>query len=392
MSKNAIIDALFKRELQSLHFGDGEAGWQELAAQLEALQQKKRNKKRVLLLLILLLTGTGLIDYGIWKEGQKKGITVASVGKSISNWSTTRQWSSAPAVKTGDTVIPTLSDSGEYPTYTRHSAKESSTKQDPMSFESRQDKRSSGPGVITRIETAIPEVDEMTLQPDVSAAGQQTARLAFAATAVRQPVKLEIPPSTVPESPQPGKRKMEIELAAGMDVLLKNKSGGKYGQALFNIPMNTHTSLVAGVGIAHHRLTENYRVSEKQNTSNRETDARLQALTMVQFPILYQQKLPNTRFTARAGITPIYIIDADVVNVPGNFVGVVIPYRRFTLKDLNRFNVLFTAGVQYRFLPKWTVEIKGNYGLTELVKNSYINQSRVNDNFKAIQMGVSVRF
>ena len=92
-----------------------------------------------------------------------------------------------------------------------------------------------------------------------------------------------------------------------------------------------------------------------------------------------------------AGLLPAYILDASVYNVPNSNTGNPAQYRQFTLGDIHRFNVLFGAGIKYAAFKNIAFELSGSYGFTELVKDSYINQSNVNDNFKNIQAGVVFR-
>jgi len=78
-----------------------------------------------------------------------------------------------------------------------------------------------------------------------------------------------------------------------------------------------------------------------------------------------------------------------VYNVPNAFTGSnPDQYRKFAENDLNRFNILFGAGLKYAPFSRMAFELSGSYGFTSMVKNSYMNQSRVNDNFKSIQVGV----
>jgi hypothetical protein len=91
------------------------------------------------------------------------------------------------------------------------------------------------------------------------------------------------------------------------------------------------------------------------------------------------------------GLVPIYITKAEVYNVPNSYIGDPNPYRKFSLDDINRFNLLFGTGLRYSPSKWMSLELSGSYGLTGMVKDGYKNLSRVNDNFKSIQLGAAFR-
>lgn len=180
----------------------------------------------------------------------------------------------------------------------------------------------------------------------------------------------------------------QLELAAGVDVSNGYIGSGKYGIAMLRLALNRKANLVVGAGYASNAMSESYKQADKPNLLNQEIDAKVRGLNMLQFPILYEQAIKENKLLFRAGITPVYILNASIVNIPNGFGGNPSNYRTFTLKDINRLNVLFTAGLQLRLAPRLGLELKAHYGLTELVKNSYINQSGENNNFKSTQLGL----
>ncbi len=395
MSNNSTIDDLFKAQLQPLDFAGADQAWNGMEKKLLG-EQEKHEYKRYLLILLLL---TGLAAFFTYLS-VPLGSTIKLHARTFRLTYVPEKPQPAPAhTGSGQGDVFSAPPPGNSPVPAAIIPGKLQTKKETVSSRVKATITAGNSFDCTIDHTgATTSITDNTISgteipSDKSATETISAEKAVLSTV---PVKPSMIPysALVPVKPpaENHKRKRNIELAAGVDIFLKRKSGGKYAQLLLNIRLNNHAGLLTGTGIASHNMSESYRVSEKQNTSNRETDAKLQSLTMLQVPVLYQQAIPRTKLTGRAGITPVYIIDASIVNVPSAFVGTVIPYRTFTLKDLNRFNVLFTAGIQYRALPWLAFELKGNYGLTELVKDSYINQSNVNNNFKSVQLGLSYRF
>ncbi len=185
-------------------------------------------------------------------------------------------------------------------------------------------------------------------------------------------------------------RPWSVELVAGSDIFRLNKQIGYYGGLRFNRHLDKGTVLSAGINYSGNTVNEQYRLSNKP-AQQTEADAQLNHITMIRVPLLFQRQLPRSRWSLMAGLIPSYIVDASVYNVPNAFTGDPTQYRRFTLQDINRFNVLFGAGIKYSPFSRLSIELSGSYGFTGLVKNSYINQSRVNDNFRNIQAGLSYR-
>ena len=146
----------------------------------------------------------------------------------------------------------------------------------------------------------------------------------------------------------------------------------------------------AGVNYANHTVLDRYRLSSKP-AEQHSSDARINNISSVRLPIYLQRQMGKSKLAMMLGLVPIYITDAQVYNVPDAYVGNPDPYRKFTLQDINRFNVLFGAGLKYSPTKWMALELSGSYGLTGMVKDGYKNQSRVNDNFKSIQIGAAFR-
>lgn len=200
--------------------------------------------------------------------------------------------------------------------------------------------------------------------------------------------QMEIPiEKSLPKNTAIIQKKISLEIVAGSDIFNLNKKVGYYGGIRISRNLDKGTSISAGINYSFNTLNEKYRLSNKP-LQQQETDAQINNLKMLRFPVFFQRQIPKTKFALMAGLIPSYILDAAVYNVPNSNTGNPALYRKFTLNDIHRFNILFGAGIKYSPFKKIAFELSGNYGFTELVKNSYINQSNVNDNFKNIQAGM----
>jgi Outer membrane protein beta-barrel domain len=395
MSKNFTIDTVFKNQLSDMELDNADAMWQRMETKL-AQQKQKQDRKRYLLFLLLLIPVTvGLVMTAGKKNEAAIGsiaFTTISKNKIISSYTTA---ASTDAEKLNNTNSDNVYRPGR--TTVSYCPIEPGWYANGVFVPAKANRIKSEGAAVINI-TGGDESNEAAtvvtpnLQVDKTAAEKETLILAIPGQLTLLPrKKILIAESKIKVAVAENKarNKMQLSVTAGTDLVGKLQSNGKYAMLLLHVPLNKSSSIEFGAGISSHNTSQSYIVSEKQATLNREIDAKLRGLSMLQFPMLYRQKIVGTKFQAKAGLTPIYITNAAVTNVPNSFVGGVIPYRTFSLSDINRFNVLFTAGVQYNITPKIGVEIRGNYGLTELVKNSYLNQSNENNNFKALQLGLS---
>ena len=181
-----------------------------------------------------------------------------------------------------------------------------------------------------------------------------------------------------------------VDVLAGSDVFRLNKQLGYFGGIRISRHLDKSTSISVGLSYTSNSVNEQYRLSNKP-AQQTEADAQLNHITTLRLPVYFQRQLPRSKWGLMVGLVPTYIMDATVYNVPNSFTGDPSQYRRFTINDINRFNILFGAGVQYKAFKRLSFELSGSYGFTGLVKNSYINQSRVNDNFRNIQAGLVYR-
>jgi Outer membrane protein beta-barrel domain len=398
MSKNFTIDTVFKNQLSEMELDNADAMWQRMEAKLVQQKEQQDRKRYLLFMLLLIPVAAGLmITAGKKNEDAVGPVTLISKLKSkrINNYNT----AAIPAAEKPGNIN---SDNGDVPGLVVSYCPQETGWYEKGVFVPGEKK------ILTSItsveastinindgdesnETANTETSSSLVSDRTAAERKMVIPAAFAQPGLLPAKKILIAESKAKETAAENRARKKILLSvnAGTDLVGKLQSNGKYAMALLHIPLNKSSSIELGAGISSHSTSQSYIVSEKQATLNREIDAKLRGLTMLQLPILYRQKIGGTRFQAKAGLTPVYITNASVTNVPNSFVGVVIPYRTFSLDDINRFNVLFTAGVHYGISQKIGVEIRGNYGLTELVKNSYLNQSSENNNFKAVQLGLS---
>jgi cytoskeletal protein RodZ len=406
MSKNYTIDSLFKEQLSNMDFSNADAMWQRMETKLQQ-QKEKQNRKRYLLWLLLIPVAAGLLlTAGKTNHKKTNAGAAESSFKQITKTKSELIIEAAVVTKSNITSInsttsnKTVSYCPVQPGWYKNGVFVPSK----SVFVS--------PGII-----ATTAIDGWATTIIVTDGAQQNEEIEALQTVLLQPAgkiaveKITAIPGVQQQQLLQGHKigiiergvkstanenkannKLQVSAAAGTDIFAKSKPGGKYAMLQFRMQLNKTSSFSLGAGISSHSTSQSYIVAEKQATLNREVDAKLRGLTMLQFPVMYEQALPGKRFTAKTGVTPVYILNAAVVNVPNSFVGVVIPYRSFGLSDINRFNVLFTAGLHYYITPKVGVELRGNYGLTELVKNSYLNQSNENNNFKAVQLGLSWNF
>jgi hypothetical protein len=184
--------------------------------------------------------------------------------------------------------------------------------------------------------------------------------------------------------------KITIEAVGGGDFLRMNRKVGYYAGVRVSKILDKHTLVSAGLNYTSHTVRDGYRLYDKPATI-KQADVKLNSVSMIRMPIYLQKQMGNSKFALMAGLVPSYVIDAEIYNVPNSFVGNPDPYRKFTIEDMNRFNVLFGAGIRYNVVKGIALELSGSYGLTGLVKDGYKNQSRVNDNFKSIQIGAAFR-
>jgi hypothetical protein len=190
------------------------------------------------------------------------------------------------------------------------------------------------------------------------------------------------------ELPKPSK--ISIELVGGGDLIRMNRKAGFYAGVRVNKNIDNGATISAGVNFASHVIGDKYRVRTKP-ADQVSSDARINSINSVRVPVYFQRQIGKSKLSMMVGLVPIYITKAEVYNVPNSYIGDPNPYRKFSLDDINRFNLLFGTGLRYSPSKWMSLELSGSYGLTGMVKDGYKNLSRVNDNFKSIQLGAAFR-
>ncbi|MEP6673503.1 MAG: porin family protein [Ferruginibacter sp.] len=408
MSNKSAIDELFKSELSELPVTGKEDMWQRMEQKLDGQKKGSILKKRSALLLLLLIgSGTGIFFM------TRKGNEITGKNDVALNSSSITEKTITNSATASDRANTTTS----YSSVTTKSFNNTEDKTSNAIFVS-----NTKPGLTEKgkqkigIQSAEPEIVEVVNENESAISGTEKINIVTAmqdaeanskknnATLIQSKTAPEnIAPENKVSTPLPvtstavnqtkkkekSNSKFSAGIVAGMDLFLKAKETGFYGGLQLTVPVNKKVNIVTGLQVSRHKMEENYSNAEKQRINpDKNIDAKLQGLTVIQVPILYEQPLPGNKVKFRAGLTPTYIVNAGIYNVPNSFTGNVVNYRKFTLEDLHRLNVLFTASIGVDITKNIELELKGNYGLTELVKNSYILQSSVNNNFKAAQVGI----
>ncbi len=231
----------------------------------------------------------------------------------------------------------------------------------------------------------------------INATAELMTATSTTATTVIKPVSKNINIPTFPvEKKQIAKAyKISLEAVGGGDLLRVNRKAGFYAGIRLNKHLDNGSLISVGVNYASHTVLDRYRVAGKPMDRGW-YDAVVNNMSSVRVPIYLQRQMANSKFAMMIGLVPTYITAAEVYNVPDSYIGDPNPYRKFTLNDFNRFNLLFGAGLKYTPVSKGpfnrlSFELSGSYSFTGLVKDGYKNWSRVNDNFKSIQLGVAYK-
>ncbi len=398
MSNNSTIDKLFQDQLNDLPLSGKEALWEQMEKKLDAATQPKKSKRRFLLLLLCVLPVASyflLRNFGTSTQKTQQSTETKSIAGE-----TNTAGSDKLIKEEGNNPADVHEDRGQENIQSNkildvQEEQGIANKNHQLTF------ISSGKSKVSISSSNVVEMveDESMDQQSSTATIDQNLQLQNEATwlvnklSVERKSTLNLPALQATnfsrtKKEKPGKR-VSVGVAAGMDLFLKAKEKGGFAGLQVRVPLNKKISILTGALVAKHKMEENYSNAEKQRLNpDRKIDAKLEGLTVLQVPLLYEQSLPGTKVNFRAGVTPTYIIAAGIYNVPNSFNGNAANYKKFTIDDLHRLNVLFTASVGVGITRRLEVELKANYGLTELVKNSYINQSSVNNNFKSAQVGI----
>lgn len=410
MNIKSTIDQLFKDQLNELPVAQKEALWEQMEKKLDAQGDKKKDKSRYLLLLLFLVAG-GVITFlslqnnsngtNAVSENQNNQHTTAGKPADNKDFSNSPQKQNIDEKKSAVTSTSGKTSGGDIViTYNGHRQVNGVVKN-----KQKKSSRSQGNSAVVVNPGDTDEISEAVVVNEAEKASSQAVPKETGSIKTETVVAEDTKQIKSPQQPSEEKNNAAVVkttkdklapafgISGGMDVFLKAKEAGGYAGIQLTIPVNKKVNIVTGALISKHKMEENYSNAAKQLINpDKNIDAKLEGLTVLQVPILYEQPLPKTSVRFRVGLTPTYIIAAGIYNVPNSFTGNAANYRKFTLDDLHRLNVLFTASVGVGIMKHFEVELKGNYGLTELVKNSYINQSSVNNNFKSAQVGLIYKF
>lgn len=401
MSENAHIDKIFKDNLGEKNFSGRDAMWQKMEATLEKEDRKKKKRLVFVILFTLLLTAGFFAANKIHITPSANDATTAGIKKAATPNSDvqTAIVKNEPAAE-NNLLQKTTGSSTSNSTGTTLS--KAFVARSAGAFESTLLNGEEGTTDIPISDNPVTpsvslvekdNVEDLPAEKIQVAAAINTISYLERSAVVVKPVFVAAERNSVLEKnkKEPVKIKnLSIELIAGGDALRMNRRAGYYAGIRVNRLLEKGTVVSVGLSYTGNTVNDKYRLASKP-AERREADAKISNINMIRMPIYFQRQLATTRFALMAGLIPSYVVDAAVYNVPGSFTGNPDQFRKFTMKDINRFNVLFGAGIKYAPLNRIAFELSGSYGFTSLVKNSYTNQSRVNDNFKSVQMGVVLK-
>ncbi len=386
MKHETGIDRIFREGIGQPDFSGKDAAWNKMEQALRADQRRRRRPFAWFLLVAVLLGSAGwwflkpaLADQSVASPGI---IAETNLQPGSSQAATTTDNSAplrVPAAKSPAKAAPDAGGSAVTAVSRKYKlagqTRVSTWKPDQFSEEEVSLKTD------TRLSLLTPLLHPLDLNT------RPVNRMAVLASRMRHPVVIH---PRKPAKTEQKQQKWSVELVAGSDIFRLNKQLGYYGGVRINRHLDQGTLLSAGINYSANTVNEQYRLSNKP-AQQTEADAQLNHITMIRMPVYFQRQFSRSKWALMAGLVPSYIIDASVYNVPNSFTGDPTQYRRFTINDINRFNILFGAGVKYSPFKRISFELSGSYGFTGLVKDSYINQARVNDNFRNIQAGLIYR-
>lgn len=404
MNENTHIDKIFKDGLGEMNFSNTDAMWQKMETELDKGGREKRPFIFFILLGCLLTAGIFTV-----KHFNQPSITTATETQTIStvtdnnNKATENDQALVVKDKNATPILQTSSSVGDKPI--NITAKETDQTlisvhknkfiiENPLAnevFDIAADKEASvAPGTEQQSQTKA-LAEKVLAQVDLkeTAYSSQATR-----TVIPALQKITVSPGT-PKKQVVKANTISIEAVGGGDILRLNRKAGFYAGIRLNKHLDKGSLISIGVNYASHTVLDRYRVANKPMDRGW-FDAGINSMSSVRVPIYLQRQMAKSKFAMMIGLVPTYITAAEVYNVSDSYIGDPNPYRKFTLNDFNRFNLLFGAGLKYTPVNngpfnRLSFELSGNYSFTGLVKDGYKNWSRVNDNFKSIQLGIAFR-
>lgn len=402
MNRLNHIDRIFKEQLDAVDFPQKDLMWDKMENKLAAEKARHRGKKRASLALLLLVTAivSSLIWFGIKTNSSKSTVTpetaavpVSSKEPSAANLSAVQE---IPAVNPASVPVPLPEFENQNP---GNSILEEHV--NDLTFAILKSK----PQINIRIKPPgffeAAEQDEISETRSISSELKEKEKEKEKEHNLVAETKTEITETVLPAHAgktalnkvvKSQKKTFSTGFEANVDLFKKWKDVSFSAGVFAEKQLGEKVSISGGMQYAKNSLSMNYSLADKDPAIQRQIAANLHSISLVRFPVMYRQKLPGSGFTAQAGLVPSLITSAEITNVPVNFMGNPATQKVFTKKDINTFNLLFAAGMQFNVSKGVKVQATGFYGLTGLVKDGYLNRSRINDNLRSLQAGVVLKF
>jgi hypothetical protein len=395
MSDHSHIDKIFKDGLGGKNFSNADAMWQKMEAELDNDGKKKRRPVVFFFTLAVLLTA-GFFSVKHFTQPAVTSMAETKPAMPANAIDEVKQENKNTSIKQDVAVVYDASKTQGNNTSTITSA--ITVKQIAVDLHKNNHVVNTiahaGFKTTATSEMAEPGENIIAAENEVSTNDIQLEKI-NATLELMTATNISTPTITVEKKQISKAHKINIEAVGGGDILRLNRKAGFYAGIRLNKHLDKGSLISIGVNYASHTVLDRYRVANKP-IDRGWFDAQLNSMSSVRMPIYLQRQMANSKFAMMIGLVPTYITAAEVYNVPDSYIGDPNPYRKFTLNDLNRFNLLFGAGLKYTpvnngSFNRLSFELSGSYSFTGLVKDGYKNWSRVNDNFKSIQLGVAFK-
>lgn len=200
------------------------------------------------------------------------------------------------------------------------------------------------------------------------------------------------------KTPKPG-NSFAVSVIGGTNLSSPFRKPGVYGGALFTKTIGDK-HIFAGLKIASNQLDHQLISAAKSGQPSPETDAVIQKLTILEMPFGYefalgQKKAKRSTTFLQVGFEPAYITGLrtlfyDDQGIPGGPRQEVVN-SPLMAKAVNRFNLLFVAGIRKQVTPRIGLLFTGGYSLIDITDKQYYNRTSTNNNLKYVQAGLLFR-
>jgi len=415
MSENSHIDKIFREGIREINFSSADAAWEKLEAEMDAAAGNNRRRYGFLLLFALLSIGVGGLVFLKMRTADTATLLASAQDKNnaVPNTvnATTPGENRQPAISSNQSTLFTTGKDAKLDN-TVQLATGQHTNGGVLSkrFSAQQPLlQSKGAGSVLINNAAIAEEmmhDAVESESAAGLAGEKIQQQQLPAPMVSMATPIAISKevyrpvlrtraleaasvASLKQDRALSRRKFAIELIGGTDAMRMNRKAGYYAGVRVSRLLDKGTAISAGLSYTNNTVKDNYRRATKP-AEQKQYDFKLLDMTMLRMPIYIHQQMAKSKFSLMAGLVPSYVVDANIYILPNSLNGNQ-ETRHFSIDDVNRFNILFGAGIKYAVLPRVAVEVSGSYGFTGLVKDSYKNQSRIIDNFKSIQAGLVLK-